>query len=79
MELTSKDLDKLEYILDKIKGNTACSFDKPKCVENLESIINPKCAVCRNLIEDNMVIINERKLHDACKSKYRIPVKKNSS
>lgn len=72
MELTQKDLEKLKYVLKKVKEGTATTFDKADVEQYLDSIISPRCAICRGIIEDNIVIINERKMHSGCSKKYKI-------
>lgn len=71
MELTPKDLEKLKYVLQKVKEGTATTFDKASVEQYLESIISPKCAICRGVIEGDIVIINDRKMHTKCSKKYK--------
>ncbi len=71
MELTGKDAEKLKAVRDAIEGGTATTYDKKACLEALNSILEPKCAVCRKPIEGNMVVVNERKMHEGCRSRYK--------
>jgi hypothetical protein len=71
MELTPKDLEKLNFVLQKVKEGTATTFDKPTVEQYLDSVINPRCAICRGVIEDELVVINDRKMHSRCSKKYK--------
>ncbi|MBM3309814.1 MAG: hypothetical protein FJY77_06105 [Candidatus Altiarchaeales archaeon] len=71
MELTPKDLEKLNFVLQKVKEGTATTFDKQVVEQYLDSIISPRCAICRGVIEKDMVVINERKMHSKCSKKYK--------
>ena len=72
MELTSKDLEKLKYVFQKVKEGTATTFDKQVVEQYLDSIIRPRCAICRGVIDEDIVIINDRKMHSNCSKKYKI-------
>ena len=72
MELTEKDILKLKKVLENIEKGTATTFDKPFSIESLKGILEPKCAVCRGLIEKEMVVVNDRKMHSKCRSKYKM-------
>lgn len=72
MELTKKDLERLKKLLKDIEDGTATTYEKTASVEALNAILEPKCAVCRKLIRGDMVIINDRKLHSVCQSKYKV-------
>lgn len=71
MELTQKDLEKLKRLLKDIEDGTATTYEKTASIEALKSILEPKCAVCRKLISEEMIVVNDRKLHAACRSKYK--------
>lgn len=68
--LTKKDIEKLEMIRKSVIDGNACTFDKNRVLDHLNSIIEPKCAVCRGKIESDMVVINKKKVHDGCKKRY---------
>lgn len=69
--LTKKDIEKLVYIRESINEGLACTVNKNECILALDSVLEPKCCVCRRVIEDNLVIVNERKMHAGCRSKYK--------
>ncbi len=69
--LTEKDLKKLRFVFNSIYRNDACSYDKQKCLQYLDSIINPKCAVCRKPLDSDFEIINEKKMHKKCRNRYK--------
>jgi hypothetical protein len=71
MELTNKDVERLKKIIEYIENGTATTYDKKYCIEALNAILNPKCAVCREPIIDYLVIVNDRKMHEKCRSKYK--------
>ena len=71
MELTKKDIEKLKAILISIQKGTASTFDKKANIEALEGILEPKCAVCRKPIEDEVLVLNDRKMHPKCQGKYK--------
>jgi len=71
MELTRKDIEKLEFVLEKVKAGTATTYDKATAEQYLESIIRPRCAICRDVIADDLVVINDRKMHAKCSKKYK--------
>ena len=71
MELTQKDLERLKKLLKDIEDGTATTYEKPASIEALKSILEPKCAVCRRLIDKEMVVVNDRKMHSSCKSRYK--------
>ena len=70
MELTKKDVGKLQLIHGMIENGTATTYDKKACLEALNSILEPKCAVCRGTIKDDQVIVNDREMHQKCRAKY---------
>ena len=70
MELSEKDLKRLESVREAVEKCTATTYDKKACLDALETVLEPKCAVCRQLIEGDMVIVNERKMHAGCRSRY---------
>jgi hypothetical protein len=72
MELTQKDVGKLKLVLGMIENGTATTYDKKICIESLNSIIEPKCAVCRSIIKEDQVIVNDRKMHQKCRPKYKM-------
>lgn len=67
---TDKDIERLKEIRKSIMDNVACSYEKEKVLEYINSIIEPKCAVCRRLIESDMIVVNERKMHPGCEKRY---------
>jgi hypothetical protein len=71
MELTAKDIERLNKILEAITKGTATTYDKIYCIDSLKGILEPKCAVCRNSISENLVVVNDRKMHDKCRTKYK--------
>ena len=71
MELTVKDIERLKIVLDAIEKGTATTYDKNMCMGAINGIISPKCAVCRKLIEDGLVVVNDRKMHEKCRTKYK--------
>lgn len=71
MEISKRDIEKLNYVLRAIEKGTATSFDKIGCKEALLSIISPTCSICRKPIKDTIIIVNERKMHPNCRSKYK--------
>lgn len=71
MDLTVKDIEKLYMVFEKIEKGTATTYDKPACLEALTSVLEPKCAVCRKEIKEFMVVVNDRKMHEKCRSKYK--------
>jgi hypothetical protein len=71
MELTQKDIEKLRGVLESVKKGTSSTYEKQANIEALSAILDPKCAVCRNPIEDDQVVVNDRKMHEKCRSKYK--------
>jgi hypothetical protein len=71
MELTQKDLERLKKLLKDINEGTATTYEKTASIEALKAILEPKCAVCRKTIEGSPAIINDRKLHEGCRAKYK--------
>jgi hypothetical protein len=71
MDLTERDIEKLEKIREFVEAGTACTGAKKEVLACLESILEPKCAVCRGPIEGEMVVVNQRKLHPGCEKKYK--------
>ncbi|MBU4437342.1 MAG: hypothetical protein L6243_06115 [Candidatus Altiarchaeales archaeon] len=69
--LTEKDLEKLKEIQKSIDSNTACLYDKQKCLEYMDSVLNPKCAVCRKPLEGEIDIVRGRKMHPSCRKRYK--------
>lgn len=69
--LTKRDIEKLKEIRKSIFEGNACTYDKIKCLEYLDSVLEPKCVICRQKIEDNYVILNEKRMHKACRGRYR--------
>lgn len=69
--MTEKDIEKLEFVMNSVLDGNACTFDKNKVLEALKSILKPKCAVCRQDITADLVIINAKKLHNRCKKRYK--------
>jgi len=68
--LTERDIEKLREIQRSILEGVACTYDKNKCLEYLESILNPKCCVCRKPLTDNICIVKGHKMHIACRKRY---------
>ena len=71
MELTQKDVERLKKLKRYIEGGTACTFNKNDSITTLNSILEPKCAVCRKPIESDLVIVNDRKFHLECSRRYK--------
>jgi len=71
MELTDKDIEKLKTVLDHIEKGTATTYDKKASIDALNSILEPKCAICREIITEEMTVINDRKMHKKCSLKYK--------
>ncbi len=69
--LTNKDIEKLKKIQKSIAAGDACTYDKAECLKYLESIIEPKCCVCRKPIQDEIEIIRDHKMHPGCRKRYR--------
>jgi hypothetical protein len=69
--LTNRDLEKLREIQKHVSEGTACTYEKPKVSEYLETIINPKCSVCRKPLEGIITIVNDYKMHPKCRKKYK--------
>jgi hypothetical protein len=72
MKLTQKDVEKLKYVAEKIKDGTATTLEKSTVEQYLESILNPRCSICRGIIQEDedLVVINDRKMHIKCSSRY---------
>ena len=71
MELTEKDEERLRKVKRSIENGTAATYDKPECIKALESILDPKCSICRKSISEDICIVNERKMHQKCKGRYK--------
>jgi predicted nucleotidyltransferase len=69
--LTNRDIEKLKEIQKSVSEGTACTYDKQKVQEYLETIITPKCSVCRKPLDSAVVIVNEHKMHPKCRTKYK--------
>lgn len=72
MELSEKDIERLKKLQEALEKGTATTFDKTASLETIKAILEPKCAVCRGLIKEGMTIVNCRKMHDKCVSKYKV-------
>lgn len=70
--LLEKDIEKLKFVKKSIERGDACTYDKPTCLGYLDSVITPRCCVCRKPIDGDMIVIRERKMHPTCSKKYRI-------
>jgi hypothetical protein len=70
VDLTTKDIERLKNILESIKKGTASTYDKNDNIAALEAILDPKCAVCRNSITGEMIVLNDRKMHPKCSTRY---------
>ncbi|MEA1924643.1 MAG: hypothetical protein U9M95_02125 [Candidatus Altiarchaeota archaeon] len=68
--LTKKDKKRLNFVFKSIARNDACTYDKQKCLQHLESIINPRCVVCREPLDSNFEIVNDKKMHKKCRKRY---------
>jgi hypothetical protein len=71
MELTKKDEERIKKVLDYVDKGTATTYDKQYCIDTLNAILEPKCAVCRGIINEKMVVVNDRKMHEKCRSRYK--------
>lgn len=70
--LIDKDIERLKEIQKSIFDGLACTYDKEKCIAYLESIINPKCAVCRKTLNGEILVVKDRhKMHKNCRKRYR--------
>lgn len=71
MELTEKDVERLKKLLESIEKGTATTFEKNTSIEAIKGILEPKCAVCRGLIQEGLTVVNGRKMHEKCRLKYK--------
>lgn len=71
MKLCGKDIKKLENIEKYVKEGTANTLHKKEVLKALETILRPKCAVCRKPVGDDLLIVNGRKLHSKCSTRYK--------
>ena len=71
MELSEKDIERLKKLQEALEKGTATTFDKTTSIETIKTILEPKCAVCRVLITDGLKIVNGRKMHGKCQTKYK--------
>jgi hypothetical protein len=71
VDLSEKDIERLRKLKDAIEKGTATTFDKTFSVDTINGILEPKCAVCRGLIKEGLTIVNDRKMHNSCRSKYK--------
>ncbi len=69
--IINEDIEKLKEIRSSISEGLACTYDKIKCLDYLETLINPKCAVCRKPLKGEILVINSHKMHIACRKRYR--------
>ncbi len=69
--MTEKDRKRLKFVFKSILRNDACSYDKQKCLQYMESIINPRCVVCREPLGSDFEIVNDRKMHEKCRKRYK--------
>jgi hypothetical protein len=71
--LTSKDLEKLRFVQKSVIENTACSYDKEVCMQHLDSVLDPKCMMCRKSLaaEAEIEIVNDKKMHVKCRKRYK--------
>jgi len=70
-KITEHDLEKLKELRKFIMDGTACSYDKMKALEYLNAILEPKCAVCRKIIEGECFVSGKYKMHEACSKRYK--------
>lgn len=70
MELSKRDVERLSMIKSAVEKGTATTFEKKACMEALNAILEPKCAHCRGDIDDELVIVNDRKFHKKCSARY---------
>lgn len=68
--LTEKDLEKLKIIQKSISDGNACLYDKGMCLKYLDSIINPKCSICRKPLQGEIELIRDHKMHIKCSKRY---------
>lgn len=68
--LSKRDIKKLREIHRYMAEGIACTYEKAKCMEYLDSILNPKCSVCRKPLTDPIYIINDHKMHTGCRKRY---------
>jgi|GEM_PF-1097127 len=69
--LTGRDIEKLRRIQKSISEGNACSYDKSMCLEYLDSILNPRCCICRKPLDGEIEVINDHKMHKKCRNKYK--------
>jgi hypothetical protein len=71
--LTGRDLEKLRFVQKSVIENTACSYDKEVCQQYLDSVLDPKCMVCRKYLggEEQIEIVNDKKMHVKCRKRYK--------
>ncbi|VVB54359.1 Uncharacterised protein [uncultured archaeon] len=70
MEITSKDIEKLKFVKDSIDKGNATTIEKNECLQALDAVISPKCAMCRMPLGEGYAVVNERKFHESCVKKY---------
>lgn len=68
--LIEKDIERLKEIQKSIFQGLACTHDKLKCLDYLETLINPKCAVCRKPMEGEILVVKGHKMHKTCRKQY---------
>ncbi|MEA3254307.1 MAG: hypothetical protein U9Q22_00550 [Candidatus Altiarchaeota archaeon] len=69
--LSNRDIKKLREIQKHMVEGIACTYEKEKCLMYLDSILNPKCSVCRKPLTDPIYIINDHKMHVGCRKRYK--------
>ena len=69
--LSNRDIKKLREIQKHVAEGVACTYKKEKCLMYLDSILNPKCCVCRKPLTDPIYIINDYKMHIGCRKRYK--------
>lgn len=68
--LTERDREKILEIQRSISTGTACTYDKNRNLEYLESILNPRCSVCRRPLKGVILIVRGHKIHKECREEY---------
>lgn len=71
MELSEKDIERLKKLQEALEKGTATTFEKNTSIDTIKAILEPKCSICRGLIKEGLMIVNGRKIHDKCLTKYK--------
>ena len=69
--ITEADMEKLKKIQKSIDEGIACTIEKQENLRYLDSIMNPRCSVCRKPLDGDFEILKNRKMHKKCKKRYK--------